>query len=132
VPGTELETTLLYERYFNRFFRLLGGVDAKGSITTGPLDYDNDYTRGVFGMMYKLPLNIDSTIWVDTDGGARVKLAKTIPLAPRLDLGGEVQYDTHDRWEGRVHLDYTVSKNAAIIGQWHSEYGWGVGLRVRF
>jgi len=132
VPDSELETTLLYERYFNRFFRLLGGMDAKGAITTGPLGYDTDYIRGVFGLMYKLPLNIDSTVWVDTDGGARVKLAKTIPLAPRLDLGGEVQYDTHDHWEGRVHLDYTVSKNAAIIGQWHSEYGWGVGLRVRF
>jgi len=132
VPDTELETTLLYERYFNRFFRLLGGVDAKGSITTAPLDYDCDYTRGVFGLMYKLPLNIDCTVWVDTDGGARVKLAKTIPLAPRLDLGGEVRYDTHDYWENRVHLDYSLSKNAAIIGQWHSEYGWGAGLRIRF
>jgi len=82
--------------------------------------------------MHKLPLNIESTVWVDTEGGTRVKLAKTIPLAPRRDLGGVVEYDTHDYWEGRVHLDYTVSKNAAIIGQWHSEYGWGVGLRVRF
>ena len=54
MPDTELETTLRYERYFNRFFRLLGGVDAKGAITTGPLDYDSDYTRGVFGLMYKL------------------------------------------------------------------------------
>jgi len=61
-----------------------------------------------------------------------VKLAKSIPLAPRLDLGGEVEYDTRDSWETRVNLNYTVSKNAAVIGQWHSDYGWGVGLRVRF
>ena len=82
--------------------------------------------------MYKLPLNIDTTAWVDTDGGARVKLAKEIPLTPRLHLGGEVEYDTHDYWEGRVHLDYMLHKNASIIGQWHTDYGWGVGLRVRF
>jgi hypothetical protein len=132
VPDTEVETTILYERYFNRFFRLIGGLNANGSITTDPLEYDTDSNRGVFGLMYRLPLNIDSTVWVDTDGGARVKLAKGIPLAPRLDLGGEVEYDTHDYWEGRVHLDYMLNKNAAVIGQWHSDYGWGAGLRVRF
>ena len=132
VPGTEWETTFLYERYFNRFFRLIAGVNTEGTLTTDPFDYDIESNRGVFGLMYKLPLNIDATAWVDTDGGARVKLAKSIPLAPRLDLGGEVEYDTHDDWEGRVHLDYTLSKNAAVIGQWHSDYGWGVGLRVLF
>lgn len=132
VPDTEWEMTLLYERYFNRFFRLIAGVNAEGSLITDPFDYDIESNRGVFGLMYKLPLNIDATAWVDSDGGARVKLAKTIPLAPRLDLGGEVEYDTHDYWEGRLHLDYTVSKNAAVIGQWHSTYGWGVGLRVLF
>lgn len=132
VPDTGWETTFLYERYFNRFFRLIAGVNTEGTLTTGPLEFDVESNRGVFGLMYKLPLNIDATAWVDTDGGARVKAAKSIPLAPRLDLGGEVEYDTHDYWEGRVHLDYTVSKNAAVIGQWHSDYGWGVGLRVRF
>ncbi len=39
--------------------------------------------------MYKLPLNIDSMIWVDTDGGARFRISKNIPLTPRLTLGGE-------------------------------------------
>ena len=43
-----------------------------------------------------------------------------------------MEYDTHDDLEGRVHLDYMLNKNAAVIGQWHSDYGWGVGLRVRF
>ncbi len=56
---------------------------------------------------------------------------KSIPLAPRLDLGGEVEYDTHDYWEGRVQLDYMLTRNAAVIRQWHSDYGWSVGLPVR-
>ncbi|HWC59578.1 MAG TPA: multicopper oxidase domain-containing protein [Verrucomicrobiae bacterium] len=132
VPGTEVETTTLYERYFNRFFRLFGGLDTEGTVTTGPLDYDSDYNRGVFGLMYRLPLNIDSTVWVDTDGGARVRLSKSIPLTPRLMLGGEARYDTHDYWEERVHLDYLIYKNVAVIGQWHSTYGWGIGARIMF
>ncbi|MEO7300557.1 MAG: multicopper oxidase domain-containing protein [Verrucomicrobiota bacterium] len=132
VPDTEVETTILYERYFNRFLRLIGGLDANGSITTNPLDYDSESNRGVFGLMYKLPLNIDSTVWVDTDGGARIRLAKNIQLTPRLMIGGEVRYDTHDSWEERVHLDYALHKNVSVISQWHSTYGWGIGVRARF
>lgn len=74
VPDTEWETTFLYERYFNRFIRLIAGVNTEGTLTTDPFDYDIESNRGVFGLMYKLPLNIDATAWVDTDGGARVKL----------------------------------------------------------
>lgn len=132
VPDTEIETTFLYERYFNRFFRLFTGVDTSGTIKDGSLDYDGESNRGVFGLMYKLPLNVDMDAWVDTDGGARVRLSKDIPLTPRLSLGGEVRYDTHDKWEERVHVDYMISKNASVLGQWHSDYGWGVGVRVRF
>ena len=89
VPDTEWETTFLYERYFNRFFRLIAGVNTEGTVTTGPLEFDVESNRGVFGFMYKLPLNVDTTAWADTDGGARVKAAKSIPLTPRLHLGGE-------------------------------------------
>ncbi|MGI9088809.1 MAG: multicopper oxidase domain-containing protein [Chthoniobacterales bacterium] len=132
VRDTEVENTFLYERYFNRFTRLFAGADLNGTFKTDPVGYTSDNDRGVFGLMYKLPLNIDSMIWVDTDGGARFRIAKNIPLTPRLILGGEVRYDTHEYWEERVHLDYMLSKNASILGQWHSTYGWGVGLRVRF
>jgi CopA family copper-resistance protein len=132
VSGTEVETTLLYERYFNRFFRLIAGVDTRGTITTSPLHYEDESERGVFGFMYRLPLNIDFDAWVDTDGGARFRIAKDIALTPRLSLGGEVRYDTHDDWEERVHLDYMLSREVSVLGQWHSDYGWGVGMRVRF
>jgi CopA family copper-resistance protein len=132
VPDAEWETTLLYERYYNRFFRLLAGMNTEGSVSTGPLDFDVESNRGVFGFEYKLPLNIDSTVWADTDGGARVSLRKDIPLTPRLMFGGEVRYDTHDKWEERVHLDYLINRNVSLLGQWHSDYGWGAGVRLRF
>ncbi|MGI8437716.1 MAG: multicopper oxidase domain-containing protein [Chthoniobacterales bacterium] len=132
VPDTEVENTILYERYFNRFFRLFGGADLNGTLTSDSLAYESESNRGVFGLMYQLPLRINSMIWVDTDGGARFRIMKDIPLTPRLILGGEVRFDTHDYWEERVHLDYMLNKNVSILGQWHSTYGWGVGLRVRF
>ena len=113
VPDTEVETTFLYERYFNRFFRLFAGVNTQGIIKDGSLDYDGESNRGVFGLMYKLPLNID----MRRLGRYRRRRArargKDIPLTPRLMLGGEVRYDTHDYWEERVHLDYMLNKNAS-------------------
>jgi CopA family copper-resistance protein len=132
VPDTEVETTFLYERYFNRFFRLFGGLNSDATLKTNPFDFDFEDTRGVFGFMYKLPLNIDTDVWVDTDGGARVRFAKNIPLTPRLMLGVEARFDTHRYWEERVLLDYMLHKNVSIIGQWHSDYGVGAGVRVRF
>jgi hypothetical protein len=59
-------------------------------------------------------------------------LEKEFVLTPRLSLLGKVEYDTHDEWEGKAGLSYMVSKNVSLLGQWHSEYGWGGGLQVRF
>jgi hypothetical protein len=69
---------------------------------------------------------------VDTDGGARVTLDKEFELTPRLMLFGEVEYDTHDLWEGRVGVSYTVSKQFSLMAHWHSEFMWGGGLQIRF
>ena len=89
-------------------------------------------TRGVLGVHYLLPLNFESMIWVDTDGGARVKLDKEFTLTPRLALIGEIQYDTHDLWEGKTGLSYMLTRSVSLLGQWHSEFGWGGGIQVRF
>jgi hypothetical protein len=54
-----------------------------------------DKTRGVLGFHYLLPLNIESRIWVDSDGGSRINFDKEFELTPRLMLFGEAKYDTH-------------------------------------
>ena len=66
VEHTELEGTLTLDRYLNRFFTIFAGA-----ILLGEGD-DTDETRGVFGIRYLLELNVGSSVWVDTDGGARV------------------------------------------------------------
>jgi hypothetical protein len=126
VDETDWEGLITYDRYVNRFSRLLVGADFIG------LGEITEEVRGVLGVRYLLPLNFESLVWIDSDGGARVKLDKEFTLTPRLALIGEVQYDTHDLWEGKTGLSYVLAKNISLLGQWHSEFGWGGGLQVRF
>jgi CopA family copper-resistance protein len=126
VDDTEWEGIFTYDRSINRFFSILAGVDLLGE------GDEHDDTRGVFGFRYLLPLNLESRVWIDTDGGGRFNLEKSFELTPRLTLVGEAEYDTHDKWEGSVILSYMVHQYFSILGQWHSEYGFGGGLQIRF
>jgi FtsP/CotA-like multicopper oxidase with cupredoxin domain len=126
VDDTDWEGLVTYDRYVNRFSSLFVGVDFMGE------DDATEETRGVLGVRYLLPLNFESMVWVDSDGGARVALDKEFTLTPRLSLIGEVQYDTHDLWEGKTGMSYLLTKNVSLLGQWHSEFGWGGGVQVRF
>lgn len=126
VEDTESEGILTYDRYINRFFSVFAGADllAEGD--------DVDKTRGVAGFHYLLPFNLESRIWGDTDGGARFSLGKSFELMPRLTLFGDAEYDTHTKWEGKAGLNYMISKDFSLTCQWHSDFGVGGGLQVRF
>ena len=124
--NAEWEVGLFLDRYVNRFFAPFAGVNLIG--TREKLDE----VRGVFGMRYLLPLNIESYGWLDTDGGFRLNLGKSFKLTPRLELCGETQYDSYDKWGGKTGLSYLLNKNMSIVGQWHSDYGFGGGLQIRF
>jgi FtsP/CotA-like multicopper oxidase with cupredoxin domain len=126
VDDTEWEAIFSWDRYFNRFFTVFIGADLLGE------GDDLDEVRGIAGIRYLLPLNIESRIWADSDGGARVSLGKEFELTPRIALHGEAQYDTHYQWEGIVGLSYSVNKKLSLIGQWHSEFGLGGGVRILF
>jgi CopA family copper-resistance protein len=126
VDGPEWETIFTWDRSINRFFTLFAGADLLW------LKDNLERARGVFGFRYLLPFHIESRVWVDTDGGARFNLAKNVQLTPRLALYGEGEYDTHEQWEVRAGVTYLIAKNASLIGQWHSDFGWGGGVRIRF
>ena len=126
VDDTDWESLLTYDRYFNRFISVFIGADfLEGGDSAKE-------SRGVFGFRYLLPLNIESTAWIDADGGARATIEKEFTLTPRLSLIGEVEYDTHDLWEGKLGLSYMLTKHVSLLGQWHSEFGWGGGFQVHF
>ncbi|MHB1350421.1 MAG: multicopper oxidase domain-containing protein [Desulfobulbaceae bacterium] len=126
VDEIQWEGLVSYNRYANRFFSLLGGLDMEGE------DGEIDETRGVFGIRYLLPLNLETRAWIDTDGGARAALEKNLDLTPRLALAAEIRYDTHEDWEAGIALTYLIRRNFSFIGKFRTEYGFGGGLQVRF
>ena len=126
VHNTKWEVTPAYDYYLNRFTSIFAGVNLEGA-------GDRLETHeGVFGLRYLLPLNITSGAWVDTAGEFRFSFGKHLELAPRLALFSEAEYDTKDHWETRVGASYQIKKHFSVVGQWHSEFGWGGGLRWQF
>lgn len=126
VDKSEWETLFTWARDINGFFKVFAGVDLNG-VRRGI-----EENRAVFGIRYLLPLNLESRTWIDSDGGARIHLEKTFELTPRLALRGETQYDTRHHWEGAAALTYLIHKDVSLVGRWHSDFGFGGGLQIRF
>lgn len=126
VDDAEWEATPTYDYYINRFFRIFGGVDFAGS------GDHLDKHEAVFGLRYLLPLSVESRFWMDTAGECQLAIAKHLDFTPRLMVFSEAEYDTADKWEVRAGVTYLISKHFSLIGQWHSEFGWGGGLVWQF
>lgn len=126
VDGTHWEGTLTLDRYVNRFFSVFAGGFIEGE------NSDEEETKGIFGIHYLLPLNIETRSWVDTGGEARFNFEKEFELTPRLSLKAETQYDTKENWETAVGLAYLLHKNISLKAKWHSEYEFGAGIVIRF
>ena len=102
----------------------------KGSVLGG--HFQDGQNRAVFGFEALLPLNIGSQIWVDSEGEVRITLEKDLQLTSRLGAVGEVQYDTETGWEGRTLLLFNVNRVLDLTAGWHSKYGFGGGLNLRY
>jgi hypothetical protein len=126
VDDTEWEGIVTIGWHANRFSSVFAGVDVTGDGS------EKGEAHGIIGLSYLLPLNLETSVWVDTDGEARFMLKKELELTPRLGLHGEVEYDTHEAWEGAVSLDYMLNRHLSIKGKWHSDFGLGAGLEIRF
>lgn len=126
VGEVKWEATPAYNYYLNRFATVFAGVDLAGAG-----DHFEKH-EGIFGLRYLLPLNIASRVWVDTASEWQFAVGKQLELAPRLAVFSEAEYDTREQWEIRAGASYIMSKHFALIGQWHSRFGWGGGLRWQF
>lgn len=122
----KLETLTSYSKFVDRFFSFFGGM------YTELHDRMIETQRGVVGISYILPFNIQSEIWADTEGGQRYKVEKHLALTPRLIGFGEVQYDTHEKWERRYGVKYILDKDVDLVINYHSTYDWGGGINYRF
>lgn len=88
--------------------------------------------RFIGGMEYRLPYLVWTTLTLDSEGDARITLAKDFQLTPRLAFTTEVQYDTGAQWEWSTGLDYTLTKRLSLVTEYHSEHGFGGGIGFRF
>lgn len=124
VDETEYEVDLFYQRYFNADFQAFAGFRL-----TNDEDAEN---RALAGITYRLPLFVWATASIDSEGDARFTLAKRFQVTPRLGLFGRVEYDTGTEWEWTAGADYTLTRRASLITQYHSQFGLGAGLQIRF
>jgi hypothetical protein len=124
VDDTEYEVDALYQRYINLNFQAFIG----GRFTNDVEAED----RAVAGFNYRLPLMAWANVSLDSEGDARFTLSKQFQVTPRFSVWGEVFYDTGTEWEWTAGADYTLTRHASLTAQYHSEYGLGAGLLIRF
>ena len=118
------EADLAYDRYFN--------PNVSAFVGARLTDDRHDKNRAIAGVRYRLPYLIESRLGVDTEGGVRIDIGKNIQLTDRLNVFGNVQYDTRTRFEWQAGLTYTLTKQVSLIGQYHSDFGLGAGFAFRF
>jgi len=124
VDNPEYEIDFLYQRYFNMNFQAFAGYRL-----TNDADAED---RGLIGINYRLPLMAWLNVSLDTEGDARFSLAKRFQLTPRLGVWGDVFYDTGTKWEWSAGADYTLTRHASLTASYHSAYGLGAGVLIRF
>lgn len=123
VAKTEHEIDLTWQRYFDMNFQVYGGWRFANH---GGGD------RFIAGLNYRLPLMLLADFTVDGNGHGRFQLSKRFQLTPRLGLAGYAFYDTGSRWEWSTGIDYTLTRHASLTANYHSDYGPGVGVLIRF
>ncbi|MAS95035.1 MAG: hypothetical protein CMO55_17705 [Verrucomicrobiales bacterium] len=125
IDGEDYEIDATFNYHHNRFLTLFAGAQFSN---------EGDYpgARGIFGYRYPLPFLISTYGWVDTEGEFRFGAAKSYPITDRLHVFGEVEYDTQLQYEWAAGLEYIIGKNISAVGSFHSEFGVGGGLSVRF
>ena len=124
VDKTEYEVDALYQRYFNPNVQAFAGARL-----TNDADAEN---RALAGINYRLPLMLWAAASIDSEGDARLTLSKHLQLTPRLGLFGRVEYDTNTQYEWTTGADFTLTRSTSLITQYHSQFGFGAGVLIRF
>ena len=124
VDDFEYEADLAYDRYLGPNFNVFAGARLT--------NIEDTEDRAILGVNYRLPLMAWASAMIDSEGDGRFTLSKNLQLTSRLVIFGRVQYDTGTQWEWTTGAEYTLNKPLSIIAQYHSDYGMGAGLTVRF
>ena len=124
VDNPQYEIDAIYQRYFNPNFQAFAGYRFTND--------EDAKDRAIAGINYRLPLMVWLNLSLDSEGDARLTLAKRIQLTPRLGLFGDVFYDTGTQFEWSAGVDYTLTPHTSLTASYHSDYGLGAGVLIRF
>ena len=116
----EYEIDVAYERSINRFFDVFVGGDFQG-------DELKNESLAVLGIRYVLPMLIDSEIRLDSKGNARLELSSDLQLTNRTKFDWLVNTDD----EYHLGLEYESTKKVSLVANFDSDYGGGVGIKVK-
>jgi hypothetical protein len=89
-------------------------------------------SRAFAGVGYRLPYLIQSSLQVDSEGVLRAALGKSMQITNKVSGFSEVEFDTGTKWDWRVGLEATLTKQFSLITEYHSDYGFGGGIGFRF
>lgn len=128
-----------YERYLSQYLRVFGGIDAgndkflRRSTAGTDVPSEQKIVRAVAGVRYLLPFLIDSEVKVDALGNVRFQLSGEQQLLNRLILTCQAQWLVSGYTRLRVDLDYLLTKNLALFGNYDTRYNIvSGGLSYRF
>jgi hypothetical protein len=128
------EGVVLFQRYLETFLAVVGGAE-----------YEDKKLMAVLGLAYRLPMIVDMTSYVRTDGKVIVSLRKVIPVVDRLALelnpeltvggSGDKNKDSVD-FQMETELTYRATNNVKVglFQKYSDELGntVGAGISVLF
>lgn len=95
----------------------------------GQTYFKDHYPTIQLGIQYTLPWLIVTDASIDYQGHALISFSREdIPLSPRLRAAFRVNSDK----EYRVGAKYIILKNIAVSGNYDSDFGWGLGITVKY
>ena len=121
----EYDVTGTYSYYVNRYLNLFGGVNAYDEADIG------SDVRGVAGVSVLLPFQLRSNIWGATDDSFRWMIGRELQLTRRVAAFADAEYDSKTDWEWVAGGEIVVTRWLSLVGQYHSEFGAGGGVRLR-
>lgn len=121
---TEYEVDGYWSHYFDENVTAFVG----GRLTNEHEANDRMFAGGT----YRLPLLVRARLEGDSRGDVRFGVEKSLQLTDRLELMLGARYDTGSRFEGRVSLDYRLTKQWSLSVGARTDHGIGAGLTLYF
>ena len=128
------EVNVDYARWLTDFFRVYAGARFEASMgreatkDSDLQEFGSSENVGVVGVRYLLPLFVNADLSLDHTLRPRLSLDGTWWLLPRTEL---FYYGDTEK-EFMVGLEQILSRDFSLTGSFHSDYGVGAGLSIRF